>query len=126
MTSKLKLVVILLISLSLSLLSVGPVRALSPSIKVKECIDNPFAHVDCKRVLCEFDNIARNWPEHTGFNEDCSSVQYTILTNYNLIIAGSLTGTGILTWVILKKIKKPKRVKQPQKKSISKLKKFKV
>ena len=103
---KLKSIKILILLLTFSVLSIGHVRALSPGLEVNDCYNNPFAYSDCKRILCEFRNLDRNWPENTGYFENCLGIRHLIISLY------ALTVTGILTWVILKKIKKRKQVKQ--------------
>lgn len=37
-----------------------------------ECENQQVKTKECEKILCEKDNIERNWPEDTGYLENCN------------------------------------------------------
>lgn len=68
-----KLVIVSSLTILFSLLLIpATAGALSPSMKVFECWSAESQSSECEQILCEWENTERNWPEDTGFYQDCS------------------------------------------------------
>lgn len=99
-----------------------PVRAtaLSPGPDVYNCWNekqNGFLTSRCEQVLCEWENIERNWPTGTGYHRDCTaSWQAWIVDNVVYVIpVAALLIIGILwlvVWLSLRHKKNKPREKQ--------------
>lgn len=74
-----------------------PAYALSPGPQIKECAQNKNAHPDCKKILCQWNNASRNWPEDTGYYEDCNT---GIMYNKNVVFFGIVGGLAAFISVI--------------------------
>lgn len=77
------------------LISPAVVQALTPSRYVIDCNKNPKAHGDCGKILCEWENISRNWPNDTGYREDCNTRTYSLINN-DTVLLGGIAGAGIV------------------------------
>jgi hypothetical protein len=94
-------------------------NALSPSPEVYECMEEEKTgkvSSDCALVLCEWNNTEKNWPENTGYYEDCNKSENTTMTEKAIkvesnnsnenkkiiyIIAGALTILGVVGFVLI-------------------------
>lgn len=93
----------ILLTLSIYFLTYSPVYALSPGAKIRDCYTNNFAHGNCEKILCEWRNIDKNWPERTNYYEDCSGVKYSIFNLDILLPTVLIVFIGILTTLFIVK-----------------------
>ena len=80
---------------------VGPVSALDPSEEILACMDAKKRGIEsnkCKKILCEWNNTAQNWPEHTGYSEDCSVYDSKISTSAPV---AAISVLGIFATILL-------------------------
>ena len=87
--------------LMIASVSAVQVSGLSPSEKVRECMDvknRGLESNDCKKILCEWNNTAQNWPEHTGYSEDCSVYDSKISTSAPV---AAISVLGIFATILL-------------------------
>ncbi len=60
----------------LNSINVATVSALDPSEETAECFNHSGVRNDraCIMVNCEWDNVARNWPDDIGYHIDCPNM----------------------------------------------------
>lgn len=111
-------------NLFLALLIFGAAISLVSPFRVSGLSPPPcYADDSCsEKTYCEFENISRNWPEPTGFHQDCSGLpgdaegslnwirRYAVL----LLVLGAIGVPGIIYY---KKNKASKRASRNKTKS---------
>lgn len=87
----------------LSVFLIFPVNtsALSPGPAVYECWEEEKSDSlssRCAKVLCEWNNVERNWPSDTGYYEDCSEYKNI---NKTYVVTGVLIASVVIGAVII-------------------------